>query len=419
MPVDTITLDAMLGTYRNMLKDLKDQDKQGEDLQIMEETLGRMEDLGQQCTDVMDFSGKLMQENLFMKFSDHYGRALSAGSGSTQVGNEYTDETDKALLEQNLNALRDAVKRIKEAKVETKKMMGAFAADADVLFKEKVLIEGIEKLIQLGESGISFPEYLRLQIEKGLDKAAEGTATIRDGQVYLLEASKAMAANPFYIKKDEEKLAAFDELAKKSPLGIPNTMEYALACDKIDWKYEPEIMRWNKVKDCREKTLYYLDEWITSYCKFAPIIEPWAMATNPAEAVKESQDCVPGKMRVWEKIVKRYFNTNLRDLFKHETFRWDVMHHHIWWSQEYVEFLLREVEPICKPFAQPDANLITKAETYRTEHKIASPDTDKPALRFSVYFNGYFGEGEYEKRYGLPAKQKTNAASWNLETFNY
>ncbi len=419
MPVDNTTLDAMLGTYRNMLKEIKEQGKEGEDVLVMEQTLSRMEQLGSECADVMEFSGKLMQENLFMKFSDHYGRALTNNGGSTvDTSGEYTEQTDKALLEQSLKALRDAVKRIKEGKEETKKLMGAQAKDADVLFKEKTITDAIEKLILLGESGISYPEFLRIQIEQGLDKAMEGSAMTRDGQVYLLEASKALAVNPHYIKKDEEKLALFDELMKNSHAGIPNNIEYSLACDKIDWRVEPEIIKWNKIKEVWEKVLYYLDEWITSFCSYAPSIEPWSMATNPKDAVIESQDCVPGKLRVWEKIAFRYFSIPLRDLFKHETFRWDVIHHHLWWSQEYVEFLLKEVEPICYPEAKPSSELISKAENFRNQNKIASPDSHKPALRYAKCFDSYFGSGEYEKRFGEVKPPNTKASAWNLEAFS-
>jgi hypothetical protein len=252
-----------------------------------------------------------------------------------------------------------------------------------------------------------------------LDKAMEGSAMSRDAQVYLLEAAKATSANPFYIQKEEEKLVLFDALKKASKAGVPNNLQYTLGCEKIEWKHQPAIIKWNKIKEGWEKSIFRLDEWITSYCSFAPSIEPWAQAKNPREAVIESQECVPGKLRVWEGINKRYFGLDLPDLFRHPSFAWDIQYHWLYWSQEYMEFLLKEVEPVCKPYAIPPPELIRKAEYFQKEKKKINPAVGEPALRYAKYFDSYFGEGEYARRFGLPEKIITHAAAWDIENFSY
>ena len=414
-------VDAMLGTFRNRLKDCRDKHLSGEDFSQMEMALARMEELGQELNDVGVYSGQMMQEGLFMKFSDLYGKLLLTAAQQSSGGSpdKYDQKTDKELLRQTISAYKDAIQRLVYNKEQTKKMMGANAADADILLKDKLIINSIENVIRLGDSGISYPAFLSEMMKQGLDKAMEGSVFSRDAQVYLLEAAKATAANPFYIQKEEDKLVLFDALTKASKANAPNNLQYILGCERIEWKHQPDINKWNKIKEGWEKTIFWLDEWITSWCSFAPSIAPWAQAANPKEAVLESQDCVPGKLRGWENINQRYFTLSLRELFRHESFAWDVQYHWLYWSQEYMEFLLKEVEPICMPNQTPAAVLITKATYFHQEKKKISPAVGEPSLRYAKYFDSYFGEGEFKKRFGPPQIVETNAALWQWENFSY
>ncbi|MGB3008589.1 MAG: hypothetical protein WBC06_18885, partial [Chitinophagaceae bacterium] len=104
---------------------------------------------------------------------------------------------------------------------------------------------------------------------------------------------------------------------------------------------------------------------------------------------------------------------------RHESFAWDVLHQWMYWSQEYMEFLLKIVEPVCKPFQKPSAEMITAATTFHNEKRKLSPDIGEPAIRYAKYFNSYFGTGEYAKRFGMPEKVVTNALPWEFEKFSY
>lgn len=415
MPVDKMIADAMLGTFRNMLLECKDKNLSGDDMDAMAATLARMEQLAIEMDDTGAYSGQLVQEGLFMKFSDHYSKVLSAAAQQAGSANSavYDEAADKQLLQNTLNAYRDAVQRIKENKTQVKEMMGDHAADADVLFKDKIIIEAIEQLIALGESGISYPKFLSQIIEKGLDKALEGSVVTGESLQYLLDAAQATSANPYLIKKEEEKLALHKKLAAASAVNVADNLQFQLGCEKIEWMHEPAIIKWNKIKQGWEKTLFWLDEWVTAYCSFAPFIEPWAAAKEPKEAVKESQDCVPGKLRVWEKINQRYFDLSLKELFSHPSFAWDAEHHWMYWSQEYAEFLVNEVLPVCIPFQQPVANLIAVAEKMHTDIRKINPNVHQPSLRYATFFNSYFGENEFVKRYGETKKVNSNAAAWS------
>lgn len=413
MPIETTMLDAMLGTFRNMMRECRDKNMQGDDIDSMQSAMDRMEQLGREMSDFGAFSGQMMQEGLFTRFSDHYGKALAAEAQKQYgVSGPYDDATDKRLLQQSIDAYKDAIVRLKENKEATRKMM-AHASDADVLIKDKAIEDAVNKVIALGEQQhITYAEFLCAMMEQGLDKLMEGSTTSRDAQVYLLEAAKATASSSYEIQKEEDKLKLYDELSAASPVKVPPALMYALGCEQIEWQHAPAIKKWNRQKDAWQKAVFLLDEWITAYCSFAPYIEPWAAAKDPKASVEESQSCVPGKLRVWEKINKRYFGTSLPGMFKHESFAWDVQHHWMYWSQEYMNFLLQEVEPACIPFRQPNAGLIKKAEYFHNEKKKINPNVGEPALRYAKYFDSYFGSGEYAKRFGVPDKIITNAVPW-------
>lgn len=415
MPVDKTIVDAMLGTFRNMLQECRDKNLTGENLDAMASALDRMEQLARELDDTAAYSGMLVQEGLFIKFSEQYSKLLSAAAQSTNSINTdvYDEKADQQLLQNTLQAYRHAIARIKENKVQVKKRMGAAAADADVLFKDHLLIEAIDNVVVLGESGITYPRFLSQLIEKGLDKALEGSVLTSQGLQYSLDAAKATAANPFLIKKEEEKLALYKRLAENSPAKVIDALPFQLGCEKIDWLHEPDIRKWNKVKQGWEKTFFWLDEWITAYCSFAPYIEPWAAAENPKQAVKESQDCVPGKLRAWEKINQRYFGLSVNELFNHPSFIWDVEQHWMYWSQEYADFLINKVLPVCIPFQQPAPSLITLAEKMHSEQLKVNPSVNKPSVRYAAFFDRYFGDGEFVKRFGQPEAIISNAAPWS------
>ena len=118
MGLDPMFADAILGTFRNMSKELKDKDISGEDFDKMNSYLNRMEELAQKHDDMNEFNGIVMQENLYGKFSDHYGRALSAASSAQySVGGAiYDDAADQKLLKQTVDAYRNSITTLRNAK---------------------------------------------------------------------------------------------------------------------------------------------------------------------------------------------------------------------------------------------------------------------------------------------------------------
>jgi hypothetical protein len=419
MPVEKMYSDPMLDTFRNMMKEVNDKGYKGESVDNMRSTLDQMEKYAQEMSDFMEFSAKLTTENLFGKFSDYYSRTLAsnASTGGYDPNGPYDEKNDQALLKLMIDALKNSIKSIRDSKAETKKLMGDRADDLDVLFKEKALIDGIQKLIDLGESGISAPEYLRIQTEKNLDKAMQGNAVMRDGLVYALSYAEALASSPYYIQKCKKHLQIFDEMSKASPIGSPDVTKYHFACEKFDASIITEDIKWERIKDAIEQIVGDLYTWATVHLSYAHTLEPWSMAKNPKQSVERDRDCYPGIIVIREEIMNRNFGLTVNTMVKHDVMKWLVQYNWFWYSQEMTEFLIKEVYPHCKPNQYLPKELIDKMDAmYKGDHS-RNPELHKIGERCAVNFDSYFGVGEYNKRYPSTPTPPSKAAAWNWESF--
>lgn len=476
MPLDPMMSDAMLGTFRKMAQEIKDKNITGEDADNMHQTLARMEELVQTHDDLNAFNGQVTQENLFGKFSDYYGRCLSAQAQEASSDSTDGGYDDAALLKQTLDALRNAVKSIRDSKQEAirqsqeydpkkameqgldyvarnadqfglggalsqvggiDKMKEASAKQIDeelaekpnaynnveeikVLIDDEGLTQPIEELIALGEQeGMTFPRFLRLQIEKGMDKAMEGTAVIRDSYVFDLEWQKANARCPHHITKAERKIELFDKLAEKTPFKIPQSDELNFDVQRLDYEFEPQIILWEEITDRSEKLLWDLSFWSLSYTRFAPQLDPWRMAANVQKAIKRTKDTTPGTFKQRERLLQKYFGMSFMDIFKHETFVWLTKNKCVDYSQEYTEFLIEKVYPQCNPSNHLSSDIISDRETFYQDKKETNPEILEPMKKFMTFYDSKFGEGRFVSKYGPPNEIECNAQPWNWESFKF
>lgn len=464
MPIDKMISDPMLGTFRAMAQEVKDKGLEGEAVDNMVATLNRMEQLAEENDDLNQFNAQLVTEDLFNKFSQHYGAALASQAEASSNGDGGYD--DAGLLQQTLDALRDAVKRIRDSKEQALQVTKSYDAGAataasmdyvkrnqeslgtsfsedqlasmketaveqanadqaarpaafentkeiETLFNDQALIDPIEDLIKLGEApGMSLPKFLRLQIEQGLDKAMEGSAVARDALEYGLGWAQASMLSPHEVKMNEEMLAKFDELASAAPFGVPDSFEFKLARQKIEHKHLPATVKWNAVTDHWERLLSLMDHWITSYCSFAPFIDPWKLAKDPKRAVKKSQEVTPGEFKVREAIFNEYFKLTWHEIFSHETFVLEVQAHRIGYSQQWVE-LLKRCYDSCKPFSKPPDDCVKDAEAWFKEHW-GDPESHLAAQGTADHYDNLFGKGRFEEKFGPITPATSKAAPWKL-----
>ncbi len=434
MPIDPSMLDPMLGTFRNMLKEVEEKNYTGEDVDKLKETMARMEQLGQENDDLNVFNGILMQENLFGKFSDYYSRILASSAKAEGESKGYDDST---LLKQTIDSLKGAIaeieknyeKSIETAKQEAKKhktkkgeAKKAYdnSVEVAILNDPTLIIKGIQDVIDLGEQpGMTLPKFLRLQMERGLDKAMEGSVVARNGQKYLLDFTISNPKSPYHIEVDTKKLEAFDELASKNKFNLPNLKELSFVHRDIDYKYATDIAIWEEITRRWESILSSLSFWSLSYCKFAPGILPWRPAPDPVAATIKTQKTEPGLFKQEERLFEKYFGIKFMDIFKHDTFKWAVKYNYTGFSQEYVEFLIEQVYPQCRPFNDLNKETIKQREDFYTEGKEGDPETYLINVRHKNVYDKYFGDGRYLARFGEIDTDSGNAAPWNIETFKY
>lgn len=424
MPIDPMMLGPMLDSFKNMANECTEKGHSGPAYDRMMAALKRMETLGEEMDDFMAYSAKISAEGLQMEFSTAYGEVLTeaAKANTSEDGDGYDD---KALLQQNLDALRQSIEAIKkgvsDAEEEAKKHLNSdkdrnlAVNEIQQLAHTNALIAPIEKLIELGESGINFPTFLRLQIEKGMDKAMSGQGLVRNGLEYELDFAKAAAINPYAITKVEEALKQFDYLAEQATFDVPDSLAFELVRKRLDHQYTPLIERWQTVNEDWSRIFSLLDTWAIAHCTFAPSIDPWAMSSNPSKAVLRDKETLPGVIRERIQLLSRHFQIDFSNIFNEETFIWDVRHHHFPYSQKYTELLIRDILPHCQAGQVLDKNFIQLIEQMYQENEMANPENYKVLDRQEAVYDQYFGSGLFVQKFGeKPDYGTRNAPAWSI-----
>ncbi|MBC8487753.1 MAG: hypothetical protein H8D45_17120 [Bacteroidetes bacterium] len=374
MPTDKAMSDAMLGTFRNMVKECKDKNLTGEAFDKMFETLQKMEQYAEEMNDFAAYSAKLTTEGLMNTFSQYYGEVL-ANAAKEEYKSEDSEISDEKLMENTLRAYEDFLKNLKGTEQGEK------------------IIPAIEKVLELGRSGIPYPEFLIEMVIKGLDRALEGQVAMRDGIVEDLEWAKDSML-PVEVKMHEEILKAFDDLTVSSPFGLPDSFEHQLKRIEIEWKYKPEINKWHAVISRWQYMLEMFYDWLDAYCSFAPYDERWrtpgASEAQVKKNIKFTKECSPGFFKERERIFLESFGLKWEDIFEHETFINERKANRFEYSDERFDLIKRTYE-YCKPFNNPPKELIDEAEKLHDEKRIHNPN------RYKI---GDKAKKEYEKRFG-------------------
>ncbi|MES0489429.1 MAG: hypothetical protein ABUK01_05510 [Leptospirales bacterium] len=463
MPIDEFILGPMITPYENMIKDVDSRSISNEHTEEMKNLFKRMQELGQEHSDISEFTGICMQEDLFGKFGILYGQAITPQP--TEGSADPADYDDAALLKQTVSALKQSIDQIrqskeaalKEASKDPKENLAneaAFArrfaaqhgidsqgidiekaqsanidkqiaknpnaynnsAEIEVLDNSEDLIKPIQDLIDLGEQeGMTFPDYLRIQIEKGLDKAMEGSVSTRKGLEYSLNWAKASMTSPFHIEKCQKHLDVFDKLASEQKFGVPNWKQLKWATNDVDYEFEPGMGKWAEITSRWESILDDIHDWSLAYCSHAGYVDPWkdiAVSRKP-KAIQKSKDILPGIIKQKERLLLKYFGISFQDIFTHETFNWAIETNSIYHSKEFIEFLKEKVYQTCVPLQHMPDELIAERERLSKEDREVNPKLTEPAERTKKFYDSKFGEGRFVSKFGEITPVESNAAPWN------
>ena len=320
-----------------------------------------------------------------------------------------------------IQALRDDYKNTLEKATESQRMR------IMVENNPEKLIKSIEDMIAVSEEpGMTYANFLRIQIERGLDKAAEGVTT-RSFLEDIVECKKAFMVPEIEIKMWEEKLEEYNKVAANNKFNLVELHEWEFISDRIERKYKPELVKRERINDMFMQIVSDLSDWVMSYCSYPPYdLMPWNVMSHDAAIadLTRIQKVTPGIVKEREKLLFRYFGLRLKDIIKDEYFLNDIKSNMIDDSQEYLEFLLLEVYPQCKPFNDASRELIDKQTSMYKGKKEVNPGKKEPYLRMKKYYDSKYGEGYMEKMMkeqghgdADKAEYTSNAAPWNLESF--
>jgi len=476
MPLDPMMSGAILGSFKNMVDECRQKNASGEDFNKLCETYARLEQLAEEHSDMNAFNGQVMQENLYGLISDYYGRVLSA-EAKANLSSDTGDYDDAKLLKMSVDALKQAIESIRKnyadaiqlAKTENaaehtkagldylerntdKNLFNATggmenlrteadkslentlqntpnaydnSVEVEVLQNPETIIKPIQDVIDLGEQlGMTLPKFLRIQIERGLDKAMDGTVALRQSLLVEKEFIMVNPDSPYQIQMIDKKISGFDMLASANKFGIPNAKEFSYLRDDIEREFKPKTIEWNKIKKMWDAMLFDLSFWSLSYLDYAPYLKPWCLSRDPKAATIETQNIRPGIFKEREKLFKKYFGLSFHDAFKHPSFEWDVKYHYVGYSQEFVEFMIAKLYPACEPFQHLSPELISERAAFHKKDRNAvdregNPESHLPAERNRLFYNAKFGEGRHESKYGMHEVSESKAAPWNWNTFKY
>ena len=428
MAKDKMILDSLTGGYKFYLDDLKNRGITGEHYDTVEALFNRILQLGEECSDMNVMYAKMQNENITVKMSEAYTKALTEEGNKKYGSNDGTIYDDNYLMKNNVEALRNSIKTIRDNYEDLlKKATPSQRMRMMVEHDPHLFIKSIEDLINLAEQpGMTYPNFLRIQIEKGLDKAVEGTVT-RDFLEKTLATHKALMSSDIDIRMGEEKIEQYNKTAALNKFNLVEMHEWELISDAIERKYQPERERRTRIFDMFMNILGKLDEWAVAYCSYPPYdLMPWN-SMPLAQALldlRRIQKTYPGIIKEYEKLLDRYFGLKFTDIVDNPDFRHHVLSNFIDESQELVEFLINEVYPQCQPFCDLSADLIKKREQIYHSNCEGNPGRLEPYLRMKRHYNETFGEGymetflnELDLGYADKAKCNSAAAPWDYDTF--
>ncbi len=345
MPVDPAMVDSILGSFRGMSQELKEAGNDSEAAQECFATLETMERLALEMDDLASYSTKLSVDGLFTSFSTAYGRALASNS------NVDADSSDDQLMANTLKSYEDALNDLK--------------AKPSAAHLVPVLQEVVEK----GKSGLSYPLFLKECEEKGLflglDSPRVGPTIQYD--IYCAKISFRPVDQEMY----EKQWAAYNDLVKCSAFGYPDPVEWEITRQKIEWEFEPRQILWKAIEDRWDRMLDMVQDWVDSFCSFAPQDERWCgmggvnSRAQTMKNIQRTQECEPGMLKVREEIFQDYFDLTWENIFDHPTFVNQQQNGLLWFSDQAIEFI-REVHEIMHPGAKPDGDMISRAEKQHT-----------------------------------------------------
>lgn len=376
-------LNPFIATYIQWQKDYEEKGMT-EQANQLKAVLDEYRAVAAESNDIADFTQKMMAKGLPQKASAIYSQSMTAGAENQaqqqSSASEETTESESDSFEKQKKQIDDVFANL-IADVKKDK------AEAELDEERAWEIPFFERMIELYDSGISYPLYLKALEEEGISDRMAQLQGIREMLELGLEANTATRNLPVQLMH-EELLAAWDKLCEESPSGVPDKIIWEVTDFKIRMKHHPRKIEWELKDQIFGNLLGAIHNWIDSHTKWAPNDPRWSDMGEPLDVimrrVKKTKFTSAGYAMELEKMLKEYFGFGWDEMFNDPVFLYmresrDKLKNFGFmpYTDNRLDFLRYEVWPEVDPLKPPSPELIAKAEEVYGDQNIEDWSTNK------------------------------------------
>ena len=347
MAVPADQIEMVLGPMRGQLDQARSDGAEQaapDDLAEATSVLDQMEELAGSCADVGEWSTRLAAENWWPRFTEPLTRLLSATARAALGGGDGPPDDDQ-LLANTLAAYRSA--------------LDGLTGTAD----EERIRPVLSDIVALAGSGISYPGFLRELELRGWTQVLAGLVVPTREQLQAdVTRYRSQQDRPRQAKA-QALVQARDELVAANSFGAVDPFEWELVSTRLDWEWEPAVLRDDAVVERIRAIFILLGDWVDSFTARAPADERWAAGSEAAtrHRLERTRQCNPGFLGVRLAQLEQGFGLDFTGLLADPTFPRARIDFDLYLGDERVE-LARAVQPLCLPGAQPPADLVRRAD---------------------------------------------------------
>ena len=293
MAIDPAMSQAMLGTFRDLLADVQGKGISGADVDEMTAALAAMDDLAASMSDVGEFSMKLANDGYYQRFTDAYTRAMlaAAGAGPSADGTPPQIPSDSELLAQALQGYEGSLAQLRQ------------------VAGQEHSISVVERILAIGQSGVTYPVFLKHVEEQGLNEELAGSVTPPRIQLESDVAQVRSTVDPAREAQAVALLALRDSLAAASPSGSVDPFSFELGRYEIAWQHAPAIAQRDAVVQRLPRLIDLVIDWVDAHTSWASHDSRF-IGTSDAETRKRiemARECNPGFYEVRAAQFAAYF----------------------------------------------------------------------------------------------------------------
>jgi hypothetical protein len=349
MAIDPAMVDAMLGTFRDLLAEARGKGLSGPDVDEMATALADMEALGSQLSDLNEFSTRLANGGYYPRFTDAYTRVMLAAAGgmasASAGGMPAPIPEDADLLAQSLQAYEGSLAQLR------------------AIAGQEPAIAALERILAIGRSSVTYPVFLRQVDEEGLYDVLAGTVTpTREQLVAELDQLRSLV-DPAREAHAAALLAARDALAAASATGSIDPFTYELARFELAWEHAPAVAQRDAIVQRLPRLLDLVIDWLDAHTSWAARDDRYAgaSAADTQRRIEMARECNPGFYEVRAAHFAEYFGP--APWWERPELGQERSARRILWSDDRMALALEAI-PRCVPETAAPPDLVARAEAF-------------------------------------------------------